>query len=216
MKVGTDGVILGAWSPFNNPKYLLDIGTGSGLLALMLQQRYPEAIIDAIDIDALAVEQAQDNFKKAQFQQKPSVSLSSFQDYAPSTPFNAIVCNPPYFKTSSQSNDSSRNTARQTLHFPFPIFFSWCVKHLTEKGQLAIVFPAETEFQIGKWAYEAGLFLEEKVNVYSVEGNANPNRTLYLWSKENCSNIFFTDVIIREKSGEYTQAFETLTKNFYL
>lgn len=216
MKVGTDGVLLGAWAKFMNPKCILDVGTGSGLLALMMQQRFAQAEITGIDADESAFHQASGNFEEATFPEKPKAVFSAFQDFTPKRKGDAIICNPPYFKRTFQSGSASRNLARQTDKFHFSEFFSWCCNNLSNSGQLAIVFPAESEYPLGKWTYEAGLHLQEKVEVYSVEGNEFPNRSLYLWSRNNAVETQFSTLTIRDKFGSYTPEFAKLTKDFYL
>lgn len=113
MKVGTDAVLLGAWIVPNGSKTILDIGTGTGIIAMMLAQK-TEAHIDAIDIDVDAVNQAAQNISESKFADKIHVSRNSFQDYVKSTAktFNLIVSNPPYFEQCLKSSDEQRSQAR--------------------------------------------------------------------------------------------------------
>ena len=99
MKVGTDGVLLGAWAPLIQPRHILDIGTGSGLIALMLAQRYPQAQVTGIDIDTASIEQAAANVAASPFAERVSVKCQALQALQDATAsFDAIACNPPFFE----------------------------------------------------------------------------------------------------------------------
>ena len=118
MKVGTDGVLLGSWA--KGGKRILDIGTGTGLIALMMAQRFPDANIDAIEIDENAVIQATENVLRSPFTKQIVVKHCSLQTYSETKEkYDSIVCNPPYFVDSLKSNDNNRTVARHTDALPF-------------------------------------------------------------------------------------------------
>ena len=135
MKVGTDAVLLGCWVIPNGSKTILDIGTGTGVIALMLAQK-TDAFIDAIDIDENAVKQAQENISDSKFSQRIKVTLNSFQDYSKDTDkrFDLIVSNPPYFEQSLKSTDEQRSQARHAYVLPFEELLDGVVKILNPKG----------------------------------------------------------------------------------
>ena len=115
MKVGTDGVLLGAYAPLPDwSSHVLDIGTGCGLVALMMAQKYPNAQIDAIDIDEAAAEQAQENFQASPWSDRLHAYASRLQDWQPNEKYDVIVSNPPYFQNSLKNPDKARQTARHT------------------------------------------------------------------------------------------------------
>jgi len=131
MKVGTDGVLLGAWSPTGNR--ILDVGTGSGLIARMLMQRCPEAEVEGIDIDEAAVEQACENGVKA--------FCAKLQEWQGT--YELIVSNPPYFQNSLKNPDEGRKTARHTDTLSYAELIYHSARLLKENGQLALILPAE-------------------------------------------------------------------------
>jgi tRNA1Val (adenine37-N6)-methyltransferase len=169
MKVGTDGVLLGAWCPKGTR--ILDVGTGSGLIARMLMQRCPEAEVEGIDIDAAAVEQACENGVRA-FQARLQDWRLEIEDY-----YDLIVSNPPYFQNSLKNPDEGRKTARHTDTLPFAELVKHCARLLSEDGQLALILPAEAEAEVRQLAAVEGLYLTRVTRVYSKE-NKKPKRVL--------------------------------------
>ena len=154
MKVGTDGVLLGCWTPITvhrtpytihpTPFRVLDIGTGSGLIALMLAQRCPNAQIDAIDIDTSAIEQAKENFAQSPFSNQLAAYPSSLQTW-PDHPYDLVVSNPPYFQNSLKNPDEGRKQARHTDSLSYQELLSHSARLLNENGHLALILPAEAE-----------------------------------------------------------------------
>ena len=176
MKVGTDGVLLGAWSPKGT--CILDIGTGSGLIARMLMQRCPEAQIDAIDIDAAAVQQARENGADAH--------MSRLQDWN-GGPYDLIVSNPPYFQNSLKNPDAGRKTARHTDTLSYEDLIAHSARLLTENGQLSLILPAEAEQEIRSIAAAHGLFLTHLTRVFSKESKP-ARRVLMAFVKSQITN----------------------------
>lgn len=142
MKVGTDAVLLGAWVIPNGSKQILDIGTGTGVVALMLAQK-TEAHIDAIDIDENAFIQAKQNVSESKFANQVSVIHSSLQDYSKitSNKYNLIVTNPPYFEQSLKSSDEQRSFARHADVLPFEELIEGVTKLLDQKGKFCLILP---------------------------------------------------------------------------
>ena len=207
MKVGTDGVLLGAWCPKGTR--ILDVGTGSGLIARMLMQRCPEAEVEGIDIDEAAVEQARENGVKAY--------CSSLQNWQGS--YDLIVSNPPYFQNSLKNPDKGREMARHTDTLSYAELIQHSARLLQEGGRLALILPAEAENEIRQLAAAADLFLTHVTRVYSKE-NKKPKRVLLAFAKfkiQNSKFKFFEDTLVLEdEKGGRSAAYSELTKDFYL
>ena len=162
MKVGTDGVLLGAWCPLphrpiaSSPYRLLDIGTGSGLIALMLAQRLSSQspiannpyTIDAIDMDADAVNQANYNFEQSPWAKHLHAHQTSLQDWQSQTKYNLIVSNPPYFQSSLKNPDQARATARHTDSLSYGELIRHAARLLADHCRIALILPAEAEQEI--------------------------------------------------------------------
>ncbi len=160
MKVGTDGTLLGAWA--HGGEHVLDIGTGTGLIALMMAQRFPQACIVAIDIDRDACSQAAENVASSPFASRISVVCRSLQEYAccagETDVFDAIVCNPPFFLHSFNSPDERRNMARHADALPPRQLFSCARELLDRDGELSVIVPAEVLRAYDDEAVVAALF----------------------------------------------------------
>ena len=130
MKVGTDGVLLGAWA--RGGKRVLDIGTGTGLVALMMAQRFTDAVVDAVEIDHDTAGQAMENVSSSPFANRVKVFAKALQDFEPDTPYDCIVTNPPFFSNSLLAPDSSRTMARHTVALSFADILAFAARHLAE------------------------------------------------------------------------------------
>ena len=218
MKVGTDGVLLGAWScrehiesasraTREQLENFLDVGTGSGLIALMLAQHFPKAHIDAIDIDEGAVQQARENGVHA--------SLSRLQDWQ-SEPYNLIVSNPPYFQNSLKNPDEGRKTARHTDTLSYKELIDHSVRLLANDGQLAIILPADAEGEVRQLAAAAGLYPAHITRVFSKE-NKPARRVLMAFSHSPLAISPIEDsLILEDEKGGRSAAYSELCKEFYL
>lgn len=213
MKVGTDGVLLGAWANFEQPKTILDIGSGTGLISLMMAQRYPNAEITAIEINENAFQETQFNFSESRFSERCTAILSSLQNFRTDETFDFIVSNPPFFKR-THSEESARNFARQhsLLHFEELLFHT--EKLLNSNGKAAFILPFENEAEFMKIAKKVGLFVEK---ITRVRGNENTafKRSLLLLSR-NFKEIEKNELIIETDRNVYTEDYIQLTKEFYL
>ena len=145
MKVGTDGVLLGAWAPADKAKRILDVGTGTGLIALQLAQRNPHARITAIEIDAAAAGQATENVSHSPWADRVEVICHDFRDYQPENRFDLIVSNPPYFIDALKCPDEQRCTARHAGNLNYDLLFHRSASLLEEQGVVSIIIPAEAE-----------------------------------------------------------------------
>ena len=211
MKVGTDGVLLGAWTPvhlpFNHlPFTILDVGTGSGLIARMLMQRCPEAEVEGIDIDEAAAEQARENGVKAY-----CAKLQEWQGT-----YDLIVSNPPYFQNSLKNPDKGRQTARHTDTLSYAELIHHSTRLLKENGQLALILPAEAENEVRQLAAAENLFLTRVTRVYSKE-NKPPKRVLLAFSIQPSAISHIEDTLVLEdEKGGRSAAYSELCKEFYL
>ncbi len=217
MKVGTDGVVLGAWAPFSSPQTILDVGTGSGLLALMVAQRFPSADVTAIDINASAVAQATANASASPFSNRLAVMGKSLQqlasEAAPSL-YDAIICNPPFFEHSLLAPDPSRRTARHATDLTLEELASGAARLLHDGGQLAVVTPTEAFERLRNLCFAAGLILEALCRVQTTPTKA-PKRSLSCWRKgpvEHCTESTLLLTLDGRRSPDYS----ALTADFYL
>ena len=223
MKVGTDGVLLGAWTPLaisrqHSAFRFLDVGTGSGLVALMLAQRCPEAEIDAIDIDEAAVEQAKENFGFSAFSHQFSAYKSALQEWQ-GGPYDLIVSNPPYFQNSLKNPDKGRELARHTDSLPCEELIAHSARLLTINGQLALILPAEAESEVRQLAAVHDLYLTHITRVYS-KATKPARRVLLAFEKLKIKNyelkIIEDILILEDEKGGRSAAYQELTKDFYL
>ena len=156
MKVGTDGVLLGAWA--EGGQQILDIGTGTGVVALMMAQRYVSAHIDAIEVDCDAAGQAADNVRLSPFASRISVTHTALQDFSPIETYDSIVCNPPYFLNSLKAPEASRSMARHAGEnsLTFRDIFVFAKSNTTEAGVVNVVVPTLSQEALETEAYLLG------------------------------------------------------------
>jgi tRNA1Val (adenine37-N6)-methyltransferase len=217
-KVGTDGVLLGAWTPIAaNSKNILDIGTGSGLIALMLAQRSSAiSFIDAIDIDALACQQATKNFDNSNWKEKLKVYHIALQNFQPEKQYDLIVCNPPFFSNSLQPENISKTQARHDDSLLLNDLFFHVKRILKMGSKFSIIFPFERKTELIKTAVENQLFPNAICNVKGNE-NTSPKRVMivfqYIKKLIDCKE---EELIIEVSRNNYTEAYKNLTKDFYL
>lgn len=214
MKVGTDGVLLGAWTDVSHSCRLLDIGTGTGLIALMLAQRCPKASITAIDIDAEAVEQARENVLLSPWPDRVEVALQDICKYLTDKHFDTIVSNPPYFIDSLKCPDDQRNTARHTDTLDAERLLESVARLLTDDGRFSIILPAEQTDLLIQAAYAQGLYPSRQTAVITRPG-LSPKRILMEFQKTK--EAFQPDELIIELERHvYSEGYIALTKDFYL
>ena len=216
MKVGTDGVLLGAWAATGmeaaRVRRALDIGTGTGLIALMTAQRFPDAEVVAIDIDEHATEQAKENVEASPYSHNINVLHKSLQEYIKEENakerFDLIVCNPPFFDNSLVCPDPRRTTARHNSALPFATLMKGAMTLLADDGVFSLVIPSECRQKIEDEAIFAGLMLKRRVAVVTKEGKKPKRYLLEFGIKGNGIN----ESILSLGGDEYS----TLTADFYL
>lgn len=217
MKVGTDGTLLGAWAPIApNARKILDIGTGSGLIAIMAAQRHPSASITAIDIDEDCVEQARQNASASPWAERIEVINSPLQEFHPEEKFDVIISNPPYFADSMHSPDKQRTTARHTALLSFKDLTEGVLRLLKEDGLFAVILPT-TESELLLSAARGRLFTWRGCEVWSTP-KSGARRIMLELRKEPPQELALREKIIIEEGGRhvYSQDYKALTADFYL
>lgn len=213
MKVGTDGVLLGAWADVARARDILDIGTGTGLISLMMAQRCA-ARIRAVDIDADAVEQACENVDASPWKDRIEVELQDIRHFAPGVLFDLIVSNPPYFVDSLKSPDGRRNTARHTDSLDFEALVAAAARLLHPEGVFSVIIPTDGRECFLRSAACHGLHLSRQTLVHTKCG-AEPKRVL-LSLKFKVAECLADDLTIELSRHVYTEEYKALTKDFYL
>ena len=218
MKVGTDGVLLGAWAPLIQPRHILDIGTGSGLIALMLAQRYPQAQVTGIDIDTASIEQAAANVAASPFAERVAVKCQALQALQDATAsFDAIACNPPFFEETLLPPDAGRAAARHTTSLPFQELVTISAQLLCDGGRFCVVLPTTAFDAFRLLCFREGLFLVARCDVQTSPRKA-PKRTLACFtkgSKTSPAQTTTTQLILME-NGHRSSDYTALTRDFYL
>lgn len=216
MKVGIDGVLLGAWASVENTKRVLDIGTGSGLIALMIAQRSLSAIIDAIDIDEGAYNQSKFNFNDSPWKERLNshhIDLHGFHEQNKST-YDLIVSNPPFFNDSLKAPDQNRSVARHTESLTHSLLLSEAVKMLNKTGRICLILPVNEALQCVKMAEAQQLNCHQKCFVKSLP-DKSPHRILLEFGFES-KNTIESYLTIELERHVYTPQFSELLRNFYL
>ncbi|WP_047246484.1 tRNA1(Val) (adenine(37)-N6)-methyltransferase [Maribacter thermophilus] len=217
MKIGTDGVLLGAWAPVNNePVTILDIGSGTGVIALMLAQRSNAEIIDAIEVDGDAYEQSVENFEASPWGDRLycyHAGLDEFVDEIDDR-YELIVSNPPFYVENVASGDVSRDLARQNSSLPFDELLEGVAKLLSDEGRFATIVPYKEEAQFVNMASDLGLYANR---ITRVRGNeeAPIKRSLLEFSRES-AELLYDELTIEKARHVYTAEYVHLTKDFYL
>ena len=218
MKIGTDGVLLGAWTPAEGARRVLDVGTGSGLIALQMAQRLPEAQIVAIELDPSAAGQATENFAASPWSERMEVVCGDFAHFTAS-PFDLILSNPPYFSHALRNPDASRCMARHNDTLPYTTLFRQSAALLAPHGQVCVIVPTEVEHEVMDAAWFSNLRLIHATRLYTKAGK--PCKRLLLAFTPRSEGEYglqpFTDELyIHDPDGSYSAGYRQLTEPFYL
>ena len=215
MKIGTDGVILGAWAfESYSPERILDVGAGTGLISLMMAQRFPTAQITGIEIDASAASEAAHNIDRSPWRDRISIINGDFSD-CDLKHFDAIVSNPPFFTSGLQSPDLQRADARHEGCLSIDKLLERSADILTDGGRLAIILPYE---RLDKTIYHAAVrHLDvSRIAELSPAPLAQPIRAMIEFTKGLTDTYDRETITIRTASGTYSRRYADLTSEFYL
>ena len=219
MKVGTDGVLLGAWA--QGGKKILDIGTGTGLIALMMAQRFPLADIDAIEIDKGAFKDAQLNVSQSPFNDRINIINCCLQDYqlchetCTEGVYDAIVCNPPYFINSLKNPLQSRTTARHADSLSLQELIYYAKRLLKTKGTLSIIIPYDNKDILEAEAIFNGLSVLKLVNI-KTKSSKPAKRCLIEFGKDATKQCEEEEQVLTTDKGTRTEWYQNITQEFYI
>ena len=214
MKVGTDGILLGAWAPIANAHRILDIGTGSGLIALMLAQRsHADCLIDGVELDMGAATQARENVAASPWASRVNIVENAIQDYQ-APPYDLIVSNPPYFVAGQSFSDPARALARHTGALDSRDLLAACHRLLSATGQVALVLPTAMADEILGISADYDLHGVCYTAVITRAGK-EANRVLLLLGRglNRCEQ---GEIVIHSAGGAYSDRYIQLTHPFYL
>jgi len=217
MKVGTDGVLLGAWADVQGGKEILDIGTGTGVIAIMLAQRKLDANVDAVEIDATACQTAQKNMLNCPFSNRLNCIEKPIQDFAKTTrkEYDLIVCNPPFFTGGTLSAQTNRNDVRHTIKLPNGDLLNSVQRLLKKDGKLCVVLPFIEGLRFKELAQNYNLYCT-KVTQVRPKKEKPVERLLLQFEKVNQPETTDELIIQFEKRNDFTPDYIALTKEFYL
>jgi tRNA1Val (adenine37-N6)-methyltransferase len=217
MKVGTDGVLLGAWANVQGADHILDAGTGCGLIALMLAQR-SDALIDAVEIEYNAFWQAGENSDACRWKNRIRVYHDSFQHFSKRTEiqYDLVVCNPPYFRNSLKPPDKTRSLARHEELLTYEDLLSSAARILSPEGRLSVVVPANERDHFTEVAYFQGLYPSRFLMI-----RPNPekgySRCLGEFIRNRMHSCTREELSIKLENGkDYSQEYIALTREYYL
>jgi tRNA1Val (adenine37-N6)-methyltransferase len=217
MKVGTDGVLLGAWAGVDGITRALDIGTGSGVIALMLAQRTsPSVVIDAVEIEKEDADQARENVLNSPWSGRVHVHHSAIQDFRPSSQYDLIITNPPYFSNSQEPPDKRRLQTRHTVTLSYTVLLQHVKKFLTPAGRFCLILPYTEGLQFIEVAKEYQLHCRRQWSF-----RTRPNKPVERWLMEftDISGAIEKGAILlygSDKDEEWSESYKQLTRAFYL
>lgn len=213
MKIGTDGVILGAWADVTGCQRILDIGTGTGLIALMLAQRNIDAYIEAVEIEKHAFEEAQQNFTRSPWPGRLHAIHTDIKAYKPSTGSDLVVSNPPFFTSGTQSPVHQRHKARHTQSLNLSDLISISLKVLSAKGRACFILPPQEGHLMVDEAKRQGLYLTKKTT-FRPKVSKNIERVLLQFEK-NSKPLTESTLIHYKEDGSWSADYISLTKDFH-
>lgn len=214
MKVGTDGVLLGSWADLTGSKHILDIGTGTGLIALMAAQRNSQAQIDAIEIDIKAYQQAIENVQASPWWNRVAIFHGRIQDFQPKQPYDTILCNPPFFDHSTLTPLHNRTIARHCETLTHEELLQHAKRLLSSSGKLCVILPVQETTLFIKLSQNNEWFINKLINIFPTPQKQRKRCMLELscWKREYIEE----DLIVENKRHIYHESFQKLVKDFYL
>lgn len=211
-KVGTDALILGALVESESPQSILDIGAGTGVIALILAQRFTRSKVVGIDVNLHAFPLLLNNFQNSPYKDRMEAVHEDFLSYSSPQKYDLIVSNPPYFKTQMYSENTMRNLARHEGKMRVPDLIQHAETLLSEKGKIWIIVPVERVEELLE-KLDPTLFQQEHIRIYG-----KPNRwvrSVLVFARARRENIIERALTIRDEDGNYTQEYKALTKELH-
>jgi len=218
MKVGTDGVLLGAWASLPGPQSrILDVGTGTGLIALMIAQRTKYVAVDALEIDPSSARQAKENFRNSPWKESLQCIQSSFQDYSSQCKiqYDLIICNPPFFSGSAKTPSKERNLARHDDSLSLEDIFKASLPLMKKTTIISLILPIEKEMQAIDLSTEYKMYCNRLTRVIPAPGK--PTKRILMEFSNTPSKIIEDELTIEtEIRHQYSYRFKKLVDEFYL
>lgn len=214
MKISTDAVLLGALAKADSPQNILDIGTGTGVISLMLAQRFPDSLITAIEIDPDAAGQAEENFSDSPFSERLRIIQGKFQDYCEDRHFDLIVSNPPYFPDHLKPKDSKRNQALHTDALSFEEVIEQAARLLKRNGEIWIILPPRQMGDFSALALKRGLFPIHRILVR--DRPFKPIIREIVGFSQKSGALEPIEIFLKNENGAFSEAYSILISGFLL
>ncbi len=215
MKVGTDAVLLGAWVAVTPSDWALDIGTGCGVLPLMLAQK-GIAKVHAVDLDASSTQEAAENFDASQWRDRLFSFHADIRKFTMQCAYDLIISNPPFFVNSFKCDADRRNQARHTdTSLTFSELIASVRRLLKPDGRFAVVLPLRESLEFIPLAEQANLFVHRRENIIPVAGK-EPNRVNLEFRYGQPVRVEATDLVIRREDGSFTEDYSRVVSEYYL
>lgn len=215
MKVGTDGVLLGAWADINNARSILDIGTGTGIIALMLAQRTStDVLIDAVELNAEAAKDASENFLQSPWKERLQLYPLAVQKFMPKNKYDLIISNPPFFANSFKPPDKNRETARHAESLPYNDLLKVTSEWLLPNGRLVMILPPAEGAIITALAKQYLFYCNRRCE-FRTRLHKSVERVLLEFSFRN-EPVIHSELCLYKSGEDWTEGYHALVKYFYL
>lgn len=215
MRVGTDGVLLGAWAEVERASHILDVGSGTGVISLICAQRNEKALIEAIEIDEGSIEDTKYNFAISKWSERLKAHLGDFLKIATKEKFELIISNPPYFSQSLRASNPSRSAARHDDSLPAEEFIKKAKPLLTDNGILALIFPKN---QLSRWTFaaqELGLKPRRICHVFTLAYKDSSRVMVEFVKTTDIIEPTMESILIESSPGNFSEAYKNITKDLY-
>jgi tRNA1Val (adenine37-N6)-methyltransferase len=214
MRINTDGVLLGAMTDHSNVSSVLDIGTGTGVIALMMAQKFPNAHVYAVEIDKQASERAKENFENSSFSERLTIINSDIFQWKNDMRFDLIVSNPPFYINSLHNPDQRRKVAKHTDVEFFQGMFKFAADQLEQHGTLQIIVPVELLDKLIEEGKSNGLHLQKQIDIQSFT-DSQPFRSILSFGRENLKMVQNNFIIYKERS-QHSDSYKNILKPYFL